>query len=426
MTKTRQTDFVINRRNIIKNIATLFSGSAIAQFISAITILLTARQLGPEQYGQYTGTMILALFCSIVFSLGFKIWLLQAGGRSPNKIGDLVGSVLAFMVCVGLVWLVAMYFIAEVINSSSMPTELIRLACVIVFIDNLFMVVLTGFKAILCNNVNSILQVASSTLIFFVILYLISTGKKQAAIYMQAQVIVLIISLIFALIIARYYIQIRPSRSSIKLAIIESPPYAISEFLTWTYIRVDVLIIAFVLNDYAVGIYAPAEGIINALYLVPLAINAVMIPVLSKLFSTNINQAWATTRRFIIILFVSGFALFIVLYFGAKYLIYILGSSYANSQEIIQILSIILLLHSVTFGVAAILVATNQQAKRTVIQAIAVVINIGLNFLVINRWGITGVAFVYVFTEFLLLIGYSFLVVRYRKQSFEDIQAITN
>jgi O-antigen/teichoic acid export membrane protein len=106
--------------------------------------------------------------------------------------------------------------------------------------------------------------------------------------------------------------------------------------------------------------------------------------------------------------------MFIALFFGAKYFVLLLGTAYAGSQEILQILSIILFIHSLTFGVAAILVATNQQTKRSIIQAIAVVINIGLNFLVIERWGIIGVAWVFVLTEIVLLLGYTWLVLRYR------------
>ena len=71
----------ITRHTIISNIATLFTGSAIAQGLTAITFILTARILGPEQYGQYTASMTLAIFCSIVFSLGLNLWLLQEGGR---------------------------------------------------------------------------------------------------------------------------------------------------------------------------------------------------------------------------------------------------------------------------------------------------------------------------------------------------------
>jgi O-antigen/teichoic acid export membrane protein len=185
--------------------------------------------------------------------------------------------------------------------------------------------------------------------------------------------------------------------------------------------RVDVLIIAFLLDDYAVGLYAPAEGIINALYIVPLAIHFVMVPVLSNLFQRDINQAWLTTRRFFYVLVLVGLGLFLVVFFGAEFIVLLLGPSYAGSLEILKILSIILFIHSISFGTAAILVATKQQSQRTIVQAVAVFINITLNIYVIGKWGITGIAFVYVLTEIVLLAGYSFLVARYRRKSLSGL-----
>lgn len=417
MIDTPSTQFQITRRTIIANIATLFSGSAIAQAITAVTFILTARQLGPEQYGQYTGSMVFAIFCSIVFSLGLNLWLLREGGKTPGRIGKLVGSVLAIKVVIGFVWLVLMFIVAGWIKSSSLPTDLVRLAALIVWLDSMFMTALTGFKAILRNRVNSLLQIASAALILGIVVFLVIRGENQAETFMRVRAAVLIASLLISIMLAWNSLRLRPSRSTEKLALSQSPPFAFSEFLSWTYMRADVLIIAFLLNEYAVGLYAPAEGIVNALYLVPLSINFVMIPVLSSLFSSHIHQAWITARRFIGVLGVVGIGLFATLFFGAKYLVYLLGAAYTGSHEILQILSIILFIHSLTFGFAAILVATNQQGKRTVVQALVVIFNIGLTLLVIQPWGITGVAYVYVLTEVVLLLGYATLVIRYRNKN---------
>jgi O-antigen/teichoic acid export membrane protein len=417
MIDTPSTEFRITRRTIVTNIATLFSGSAIAQAITAVTFILTARQLGPEQYGQYTGSMVFATFCSIVFSLGLDIWLLREGGRIPTRIGNLVSSVLVIKVTIGLVWLGAMYILALWINSSSLPVELVRLAALIIWLDSMFMTALTGFKAILRNKINSLLQVASALIILSVVILLISRGETQASVFMQARAVILSFSLLVSLIFVWYFLKIKPSRSTAKTALTETPPYAVSEFLAWTYMRVDVLIIAFILNEYAVGLYAPAEGIINALYIVPLAVYFVMVPVLSNLFLTDRSQAWLTAKRFIGVLGGIGIALFVALYFGAKFIVYLLGPAYAGSEDILQILSVILLIHSIIFGAAAILVATNQQVKRSLVQAVAVGLNIGLTLLVIQHWGITGVAYAYVVTEIFLLLGYTFLVLRYRHQN---------
>lgn len=409
--------FQINRRTIVANIATLFSGSAIAQFVNAITFILIARQLGPDSYGQYTGSIVFATFCSIVFSLGLNLWLLQEGGRNPNRIGELTGSILTIRVAIGVLWLLVMFFIADIIDSSTFSAEYIRLASVVIWINSLFTSILTGFKSILKNVVSSVLDIAAGVGLFGITLTLVAIGVDEVSRFLQARAIIYLISLLAGIVLARRILQLKASKRTIKVALKESPPFASSEFLSWTYMRADVLVIAFALDELAVGLYAPAEGIINALYLVPLAINFVSIPVLSNLFSTDVKQAWQTAKRLLAVLSLAGIAMFVGLFIGSKYLVMLLGTEYTGSLEVLRIMSIILFFHSISFGAASILVATQQQTNRTIVQVIVVIINIGLNFLVVKQYGITGVAWVYVISEFVLFLGYSYLVLRYRSKT---------
>jgi len=71
----------LNRRNVVNNIAALLSGSAIAQGMTMLAIMLTARQLGAVKYGEYVSAYTLASATAIVFNLGLDIWLLREGGR---------------------------------------------------------------------------------------------------------------------------------------------------------------------------------------------------------------------------------------------------------------------------------------------------------------------------------------------------------
>lgn len=63
-----------------------------------------------------------------------------------------------------------------------------------------------------------------------------------------------------------------------------------------------------------------------------------------------------------------------------------------------------------------ILIAAHQQRQRTAIQAIAAFANVLINLLVVNRFGITGVAAVYAVSEFILLLGYFLLFHRWQQK----------
>ncbi len=414
------TQLQFNRRIIIDNITVLFSGSAIAQGLNAITLLLTARQLGPENYGQYTSSLIFATFCSIIFSLGLDLWLLYEGGKAPSKIANLVGSAFSIKLTLGMVWLVFMFIVAMFIKSSALPPNLVRISALTVYISSLYGTLLTTFKALLRNKINSMIEATTSLVRMLGTLWLITVGVLQPAYYILLQAFIFLTSLSIAFFLVYRLIGFTPSIPTMKIAVRQAPPYAASDFLAWLYMRQDILIVALLLGDYAAGIYSPAVGIVNALFLVPATVHVVIVPVLSNLFATNIHQAWKTALRAVGVLTVVGFGLFLALLFGSRYLTIILGASFADSQPILVIISIIIFLHSIIYGVAAILVATNQQVNRSVIQAIVVILNAGLNFLIIPRIGINGVAYVYILTEVVLLIGYTWFTFRYQKKNLKD------
>lgn len=411
-----------NRRTLIENIAALFSGSAVAQGMTALALLLTARQLGAAVYGQYAASLALTSFSAILFSLGMDIWLLREGGRRLERLGGLLGSVLAIKVGLGLVWFTLMALIAPLLNplvhTNSFPAELVRLSALVVWLDSTFASILTSYKASLRNKFTSILDAGSDTLWLLATLLLIFAGLKTASAYFLARILVLAGSLGVAFGLARRSLQIRPNMDTIRQIKQEAFPYAASEFLAWTSMRLDVLIVALLLGEVAVGLYSPAVGLANALFIIPAAVYAVILPVLSNLFASHVDQAWLTAKRSLWLLLVLGAGLSVTLYLLAGPLVSLLGTSFGGSREILQILSVILFIHSISFGMAAILVAVNEQAKRTVVQAIAVVTNGALNLLVVSWLGIRGVAYVYVITELVLLGGYSWLVFRYRARTF--------
>jgi O-antigen/teichoic acid export membrane protein len=404
----------LNRRNVFNNIATLFSGSAVANGMVIITMLLIARHFGAEDYGRYSASLALASLSSIVFNLGLDIWLLREGGRRPEKLNDSLGSVLAIKTIAGLPWFGIMATAAPQINQQVFPADLMRLLAVTVWLDSIFATALTAFKASLRNRFTSLLEAGSDTIWLLGTLLLIYIGNQRLNDFVYVRIVVLLASAILALALLYKIVGIKPSQNTARQALRQAFPYASSEFLAWVSMRGDVLIVGFFLGEYATGIYSPAVGVVNGLFLVPAAVYMVMMPVLSNLYSNNPKQARISGRRTILLLTLIGALLSATVAIAAPLLIAFLSESFQESLGILRILSVILLFKSGSFGMAAILVAKGQQSQRTVVQALVVGLNIALNLLVIFRFGIQGVAAVYVFTELVLLVGYAWLVYRHK------------
>lgn len=406
----------LSRQLIVKNITTLLSNSAISQGITALALLLTARQLGASVFGQYAGAMALAGILSVGFSLGLDIWLLREGGRVPIQLAETVGSVTLIKFCGGIIWLGMITLLSYTLLKSLFPPQLMVLSAVAVWLDSILMTSLTAFKASLQNTYTLIIESISDFVWLLGTLTLIVININQAEPFVLMRIIILLISVLVSIIWVKGILGLRLSIDTIKRSLRSSPPYAISEFLALASMRIDVIIVTVALGTYYVGLYSPAVSIVNAFFLIPASIYMVMLPVISNQFTSDMNQAWRTASRFNLTLLLVGIASAIALFFGSWFLTPILGESYEQSSEILRILSFILVFKSLSYGMVAILLAIGHQGQRTIIQAVAVSINIALNLLVINTFGINGVAVVYLITESILLLGYFGLVQYYRRR----------
>ena len=402
----------LNRRIILGNIAYVFSGTAIAQGVTALASLLIARQLGPALYGQYAASLVLVSFTSIIFSLGLNTWLLHEASRKPEKQGVLLGSVLAIKILIAIPWIIITYALAAFIDSSTFPKEIVFLCSLVVFFDNIFSTLLTSFKALFRNNVTFLLMMGSALLWMLGTVGLIYQKQESTPIYLALHAAILMVSIIVAGSLVWRVVPPKVNSRTLGWALKSSFPYATSEFLALSTLRLDVLIVALILGDQATGLYSPAVGIINALFLPLSSISWVILPILSSQFTSNNEQAWNTARRSVWFFLAAGAGMAIAMLLGARFITVVLGSSYGGSHEIVQILSIILMIHGLIMAMTNILIATDQQGKRAIIQTAAVALNIILDLAVLQRAGIRGAAWAYVVTEIFMLIGLATLVIR--------------
>lgn len=406
--------FEINRSKIISNIATLFSGSVVAQGMTAVALLLTARQLEVDGYGQYAACITLTSILSIIFSLGLDIWLLREGGKASHQIAGLAGTVLGIKGAIGLFWALFLFIISPLLNQQSFPNSLLQWSAVLIWSDTLLATCLTAFKSSLHNKTPSILEASADTIWFGLTLLLMGLGFRDPEYYIRIRTLVSLFALSTALwlLFRRFGLQFnfQIARSALR----ETFPFAASDFLAMITMRADVVIVSLTVGKTATGLYSPSVGLVNMAFLAPMAIYSVMLPVLSNLYEHHPTQAQTTAIRTILLSLVVGIGLSGVYFLGAPLVTTLLGESYKGSILVLRILSLVLLFKCGSFAMAAIMVATNQQVKRTSIQVFAAIANIVLNYLVVFHFGINGVAWVYVITEIILFFGYTWYVWRMR------------
>ena len=399
-----------SRKTVVSNVVSLTVGSAIAQFLMAASVLLVARQLGPAKFGEYAATFSAVALSSVLFNLGLDTWLLRGGARRPDEMRSLLGNALTVKLVLGIPWLAAVAFVLPRLNPQTFQLPLILVSGLSIWAEGLFSVGLSAFRALLRNETTAVLLVGARGGVFLLTVLLAVAGIQDPNIFAGVRLAMGGVALIATLLL----LPARPALGRGSPQVIETArasfPYALSDLMMSVYVQADVTIAAVILGKRAVGFYAPASNLISALTVVPLALFYVTVPVLTNALQASWPQFKKLLRTTLTVSLLVGLALWAVTWLSTGILPLLLGEAFRPSAPLLAILSPILFLKTCSFGAAAILVAVGWQTRRLYVQMAAATANVVLNLLLIQQWGISGVAWVYVASEALLTVGYLALV----------------
>lgn len=418
-----QSQTTFDLRRAFANIGTLLSASVITKIISAGTTILLARQVGVAGFGAYAAAMALLRIASIAFSLGLDAWLLRNGYRSGQLTALAHQATASLLIKFGLgaLWLLiisaAGFYLLPTLYT---PALLITLALAI-WLEELANTVWTTFQSALRNQTTFLLTTLFHGLILACTLLLMIQGEKAVLPFAIARVVAAALGCGVALWWMRrtFSLQLPPTqwRSEAGHQLRETIPFGLSVGLSLIYGRADTAIAGHWLGSAAAGLYSSAMSLMSMALLMPLAVYLVMLPILSRAHAQHSPTLPRLTRQLIGWNTLGGLGLGALLALVAEPLMRLIyGVQYAESGAVLTIFSGVLALRFVSFALAVSITAVGWQSRRTAVQGVVAVANVGLNLLVVQRWGLPGVATVYLITEFLLMIGYGWLVLRWWQQ----------
>lgn len=408
----------VTKRQIIGNISALVSGMVVARIMSAVIIILIARRIGPDSFGQYAASFAVAKLTSVLFTLGVDVWLLRNGNRAGDAglLAKHSSSCLSIKAILGTGWLIGMALIGPNLNQDVFPFAILMLAAVSVWLDEQSSTIWNSFKSGMRNKTASSLIVIAQSIFFGITMVLLLMGTDTLLPFVVGQMAASILGAGIAYWQFRREIGISFDRASVVTILREAFPYALSMALALIYGKADITIIGHWLGETAVGFYSPAVSLIGALVLLPEASYTTMLPILSQFHSQNKQRMIFLSRWLVGLSILGGLIVaggLIVVSNPLVNLVY--GARFAPSAEVLRILSGVLALRFISFALGAIVVAVGWQSYRVIAQALSAGLNVGLNLLIVVSVGIVGVAKVYVASEIVLMLGYLILVLLWQR-----------
>ncbi len=407
---------------LLRRFAVLGSGAVMTQGLNLLNTVVLARHLAPQSYGTFVATYATAGLTAVLFNWGLDSWLLRKGATHDSP-ARLAGSILAIKVELGLAWVVGVAIVLPALKPDVFLLSVAALGALDVWCDSLLNAQLTSLNLARRAGAMSALSIVSRAGRLAGTLALILAGAQTVAPFVAVRLLATAVAFFIALRLARPVVRRDPL--AVQAAIVrQSVSFALADLLSLIYLQIDVALLTFLLGDARmVGLYGTASGVVSALYVIPNAAYLVTLPALARLLGREeagqeAGRFWRASVGTLAASAGLGAVLWILVYAGGSGVVaLLLGENYAESGRLLTALSPILLFKSISFGAAAVLVAVDWQRYRVVVQAVSTAANVGLNLLVIPRWGVWGSAWVYVISEAMLACGYVWLALQWRRSS---------
>jgi O-antigen/teichoic acid export membrane protein len=177
----------------------------------------------------------------------------------------------------------------------------------------------------------------------------------------------------------------------IKFILRESWPFALAGIFVTIYFNIDTVMVSLIKGDIETGLYSASYNFIFATSMLSSLTSSALYPYLSRIHNTS--KKIKNINKYIRTFFFSGVLLSLGLFFCADILIKLFyGSDYINATGSLKILSLILPFSFACTFIGTYFASINKQITGMFVACVGAILNIILNYFLINSYGQLGAA----------------------------------
>ncbi|MDG6224271.1 MAG: flippase [Candidatus Thermoplasmatota archaeon] len=412
----------------MKNFSYLVVGNVIAQIMAMIGLILITRYLGVRDYGIYsTVTSYISLFLFFTLPQINKV-LIREGVKNEEKLDDILSNTVGLRVLVGSISIGLSLIGLLFVNYDPYTKILIAIYSITLLLSSLegfYMIIYQVHERMQYHALIGVIH----RLIYLVFTIIVVVFNLGLTILLIASILTLAISLILNIRISRRFARITfrmmldTRWSLIKPVII----FSLLLFLGHLATSIDILMISNLRPYEDVGIYSIAVNLMGPGVILRNLLFIATFPMFIKTFqSQDTIQVkrlfqWGTLMGAVVIL---GAA---VLSLASEPIIGIIFSDeYLKAAPIFSVLIFYLAFKYFELPFYNALQATGNELKLLYLYWIPPVVNIGLNYLFLQWFGLIGIAYstmIVGLTTVVIMSGLTVFLLR-KKNSVIDIKAI--
>lgn len=395
---------------VFRNASWIIACRVVQAVINLLISMLTARYLGPSNFGVINYASSIVAFAAPIMYLGFNSVLVQKLVSDPQNEGKYLGSSIILSVCSSFLCMAGIAAFVTVANPGESETLIVCVLYSILLVFQALDLIQYWFQAKLISKYASIVMLIAYAISALYKAFLL-IAQKNIRWFALAQVIEYAIISVSLLIIYRKKggKKLSFSRETSKRLFQVSKYFIVSSMMVTVFGQISRIMLKIMVDDATTGYYSAAITTAGMTSFIFAAIIDSMRPMIFESKKLDNQQYEMNISRLYCIIIYLSLAQSVFMTALAPFLVNILyGAAYENTVPILRIL-VWYTTFSYMGSVRSIwILAEDKQKYLWIINMSGALVNIALNFLLIPRYQGVGAAIAAFVTQVFtnLIIGY--------------------
>ena len=384
-----------------KNASWLIGGKIAQMVLSFFVSILTARYLGPSNYGTISYVNAYVTFFTSLCTLGINSVIIKDFVEKPQEQGEAVGTTLAMRFVSSFLSVIMIMCIVNVVDHDEPTTIVVAALCSVSLLFQVFDTFNYWFQSRYESKITSIATFVAyaATALYRLVLLALHKDVEWFAFATSVDYIVL------GAILFYFYRKYNGPKLSItiekgKSLLGRSYHYILSGMMVAIYGQTDKFMLKQMLDETSVGYYSLASSVNLMWVFVLQAIIDSMYPTIMRLYEKDREQFDRKNRQlYAIVIYVSMAAAVCFVLFAPLVIRILYGDAYMPAVGPLRVITWYTIFSYLGMARNAWIVCMNKQKYLKYMYLSAVFINIGLNYIMIPMWGASGAALASLLTE---------------------------
>lgn len=393
-------------KKVVKNASWIIGGRTIQSVLGVLISMLTARYLGPSNFGLINYASSLVAFMTPIAFLGLNNTLVQEIVKRPDDEGNVIGTSICMTLVSSCLCILGIVSFCTIANRGEKETILVCFLYSIVLIFQSFDMIKYWFQAKLLSKYPSIISLVAYIVVSIYRIFLLASGKSVLWFAIANTIDIMIIALFLITV------YIRKSNQKLGFSFVlskemftRSKYYIFSGLMLVIFEHTDRIMLKMIVDETAVGYYSAA---FTCASMSGLIFGAILDSMRPEIYRSREKSIEAFEKSMVLLYSVVIYTTIIysmAMVIFSPLVIYILyGSQYKTSIPILRVV--------VWYGTSAYLsgardvwiLSEGKQKHLLIINIIGVFVNVILNFLFIPKLQAMGAAVATVISQFMINI----------------------